>query len=216
MHGKKAFIIFCLKLLAYLLLIFLLLLNWVKRKAIRKTSLGTIKYNSSEAINLQIKHMVVRSVLFLPSLYLPTYCGDGLLEVPGSSWRRERLELGSQESWSSSAVPALFQAFPTLIVAKSKPFIALIEFGTTQTSGVEKNYKGRESCGMAERAQGAPAAQPRIWHHSHSHTRDILTAVLSQAARYKITESRGFTQSAAMERICARICGFGELANTFI
>lgn len=62
--GKKAFIIFCLKLLAYLLLILLLLLNWVKRKAIRKISLGTIKDNSSGAINLQIKHMVARSVLF--------------------------------------------------------------------------------------------------------------------------------------------------------
>lgn len=141
--GKKAFIIFCLKLLAYLLLILLLLLNWVKRKAIRKTSLGTIKDNSSGAINLQIKHMVARSVLFLA---LPLFAH--LLRLLEVIWGAEsclsphggeRLELGSQESWISSAVPALFQAFPTLIVAKSKPFIALIEFGATQTSGEERN-----------------------------------------------------------------------------
>lgn len=121
-----AFIIFCLKLLAYLLLIILLLLNWVKRKAIRKTSVGTIKYNSSRAINLQIKHKAASSVLYLPSP-LGSCCGGGLLEVicgaesclnpcgGGRSWNQ------AQESVTSSAVPVLFQAFLSLIVAKSEP-----------------------------------------------------------------------------------------------
>lgn len=86
---EMAFIIFCLKLLAYLLLIFLLLLNWVQRKAIRNTSLGTIKYNSSGAINLQIKHMVVSSVLYFSSLYVP------VVEV-GSS----RSSMGLRAAWA--------------------------------------------------------------------------------------------------------------------
>lgn len=86
---EMAFIIFCLKLLAYLLLIFLLLLNWVQRKAIRNTSLGTIKYNSSGAINLQIKHMVVSSVLYFSSLYVR------VVEV-GSS----RSSMGLRAAWA--------------------------------------------------------------------------------------------------------------------
>lgn len=69
---------------------------------------------------------------------------------------------------------------------------------------------------MAGRAQEHPAAQPRIWHQPHSHNRGILTAILFQAARCGITESRVFTQSATMERICARICGFGQLGNGLI
>lgn len=121
-----AFIIFCSKLLAYLLLIILLLLNWVKRKAIRKTSVGTIKYNNSGAINLQIKHKAASSVLYLPSP-LSSCCGGGLLEViygaesclnpcgRGRGWNQ------AQEPVTSSPVPVLFQAFLSLIVAKSKP-----------------------------------------------------------------------------------------------
>lgn len=47
---------------------------------------------------------------------------------------------------------------------------------------------------MAERAQEAPAAHPRIWHHSHSHSKDILTAILFRQPGIKL-QSQGTSPS---------------------